>query len=88
MLQMILGCYGDYSFDIRDQIWSLLKEPLVASLCRLSGCKVRVASADQGDLNFVIWKEQQKPTSLFSIDSNPLLCVCLHWKEEYDVVVC
>lgn len=43
---MIPGSYSDYSFDIRNQIWSLLKEPLVPSLCRLSGCKVQVASAD------------------------------------------
>lgn len=37
---------GDYSFDIKNQIWSLLKESLVPSLCRRAGCKVWVASAD------------------------------------------
>ena len=46
MLWMIPGYYGGYSFDIRNQILSLLKEPLVPSLCRLSGYKVQVASAD------------------------------------------
>lgn len=46
MPQMIPGYCGDYSFDIKSQIWSLLKEPLVSSLCRLAGCKVWVVSAD------------------------------------------
>lgn len=71
MLQMILGDYGDCSFDLRNQIQSLLKEPLVPSLCRLSDCKVWVASDNQGYLNFVIWKEQQERTASFSIEPNP-----------------
>lgn len=71
MLQMIPDYYGDYSFDPRNQIRSLLKEPLFPSLCRLSDCKVWVASDSQGYLNFVIWKEQQESTTSFSTDPNP-----------------
>lgn len=51
------GYCGDYSFDTKNQIWSLLKEPLVSSMCRLCDCKVQFASADEGNLNFVILKE-------------------------------
>lgn len=39
MLQMIPGYCGDHSFDISNQIWSLLKEPLVPSLGTV-GCLV------------------------------------------------